>query len=126
MHSHQLRCLYVFHASVHTHASMCIQTRLYACRCIQCTLTCLHFDLPTIICLLLHLSMPSAVHSSRRPSMHFLRPRLYGEKLSRQEGHPPSRVNFSYRIIKKLTPLPESQAGFPMTTVLAHALIVSP
>ena len=27
---------------------------------------------------------------------------------------------------KKLTPLPDSRAGFAMTTVLAHALIVSP
>ena len=27
---------------------------------------------------------------------------------------------------KKLTPLPESSAGFPMTTVLAHAQIIWP
>ena len=27
---------------------------------------------------------------------------------------------------EKLTPLPESRAGFAMTTMLAHALIVSP
>ena len=30
-----------------------------------------------------------------------LRPRLYGEKLSGQEGHPPSRVNFSERLYEK-------------------------
>ena len=45
-----------------------------------------------------------------------------------QEGHHPSRVNFSERLYKNkmLTPLPESKAGFPMTTVLGHAMIVWP
>ena len=42
-----------------------------------------------------------------------------------QEGHPPSRVNFRERLYEKnVDPLPESRAGFPMTTELAHALIV--
>ena len=45
-------------------------------------------------------------------------PRLYGENLSRVEGHPSSRVNFSERMRKKLTPSPK-------VTKLAHALIVS-
>ena len=41
-----------------------------------------------------------------------------------QEGHPPSRVNFSERLYEKnVDPLPESRAGFPMTAELVHALI---
>ena len=48
------------------------------------------------------------------------------KRCSGQEGHPPAgstlpRVNMR----KKLTSLPESKAGFTMTTVLAHALIFS-
>ena len=44
-----------------------------------------------------------------------------------QEGHPPSRVNFTERLYeKKLTPVPEPRDNFPITTELAHALIVSP
>ena len=44
-----------------------------------------------------------------------------------QEGHPPSRVNFTERLYeKKLTPLPKPRANFPITAELAHALIVSP
>ena len=44
-----------------------------------------------------------------------------------QEGHPPSRVNFTERLYeKKVDPLPEPRANFPITTELAHALIVSP
>ena len=30
-----------------------------------------------------------------------LRPRLYGEKLSQQEDHPASRVNFTERLYEK-------------------------
>ena len=56
-----------------------------------------------------------------------LRPRLYGKVV------PGKRVTLlaestlpSVYMREKLTPLPESRAGFAMTTVLAHALVVSP
>ena len=52
-----------------------------------------------------------------------LRPRLYGEKLSRARGSPslPSQLYvFSVYMRKKLTPLPEPRANFPITTELAH------
>ena len=46
-------------------------------------------------------------------------------ELFREKGHPPSQVNFSERLYeKKIDPI--DRAGFPMTTVLAHALIFSP
>ena len=50
-----------------------------------------------------------------------------------QEGHPPSRVNFSERLYeKKLTPLPESRAGracsdrLALTELLLLTLLCEP
>ena len=58
---------------------------------------------------------------------YLIGPLLHGEKLSRARASPPpSRLNFSERLYeKKVDPLPESRAGFTMTTVLERTLIFS-